>query len=427
MGTDTPLAVVTASETRRGIPARPDFLFAGAFPAARDSRGRQALISPAGDRLIIVDERGTVTTLGAGALTRAVGITAAPGEGWTVTERDGRLLRFVEGSDPRSLPPPFERATIATVGDGYVAARSPVGAPVRPAPSSALLVRLDTAGRTVAIIDTIAPPRDGGEWLARTAHVAGGGDGAYVAFFERREVRAYAFDGTRRWTVGDDGVGSSDGDQRGTTLGLVRRAPLLWLLRREAANASRLEALDERTGRRVRSVALPDGFALLTLGRDGTIWSAPLDTLDALAGGEWRPEAPTLALPTPEGDTIHLADLRGRVVLLNVWASWCAPCREEFPIMNEIQRELGPRGLMVVAVNEDRFASGAARFLARTPASFPIVLGGGRLRARLGYQGLPFTLIIDRRGRIAERIFGFAERSQAMRIRASIERLLAEP
>lgn len=95
--------------------------------------------------------------------------------------------------------------------------------------------------------------------------------------------------------------------------------------------------------------------------------------------------------------------------------------------MRDLHRELAPRGLALVAVNEDRDERAVRAFLERIPATFPVAFGRGRLRSRLRYPGLPFTLVIDRRGRIAERIFGFAERDQAARLRGTIERLLAEP
>lgn len=409
---------------REGIPPRPGFLFAGAFPTARDSAGRQAILSPPGDRIIVIDTTGAVTTLGEGRLSRAVGVTNAPGGGWMVSERDGRLLGLGAAKTPAIVRPPFERTAVATLADGYIAVRSPVGAPVRPVANSALLARLDREGRIVGVLDTIAPPRDDAAWLAAAGHVAAGADAAYLAFFVRAELRAYALDGSRRWTV-------TDSASRGgvLTIGLVRRAPLLWRLSRDSASSHYLDAYDERTGTRLRTIALGArlGDRLLSLDSHGTVWSAPLDTLEVLAGATARREAPPLVLPTLDGDTIRLAALRGRVVLLNVWASWCAPCREEFPVMRDLHRELAPRGLALVAVNEDRDERAARAFLERIPATFPVAFGRGRLRSRLRYPGLPFTLVIDRRGRIAERIFGFAERDQAARLRGTIERLLAEP
>ncbi len=65
--------------------------------------------------------------------------------------------------------------------------------------------------------------------------------------------------------------------------------------------------------------------------------------------------------------TIRVADYKGKVVYLDFWASWCPPCRESFPFMNELQRELGEKGLQIMAVSVDKVAADAQRFLARAP------------------------------------------------------------
>src|SRR5205807_6899132 len=83
--------------------------------------------------------------------------------------------------------------------------------------------------------------------------------------------------------------------------------------------------------------------------------------------------APSFALPTAAGDSVSLEHMRGRVVYVDFWASWCGPCRRSFPWMNEMQRRYGDRGLTIVGVNVDKRRPEADRFLGQVPASFTIV------------------------------------------------------
>jgi len=113
------------------------------------------------------------------------------------------------------------------------------------------------------------------------------------------------------------------------------------------------------------------------------------------------------------------------VVLVNFWASWCAPCREEFPLMNRLARELAQRPFEVVAVNEDVDEDAGRRFLREYPAEFTIPLGRGTMRDRIGYRGLPYTVLLDREGRVVRRFFGFAGEQQYKLLREAIDEELA--
>src|SRR5271154_4277734 len=84
-------------------------------------------------------------------------------------------------------------------------------------------------------------------------------------------------------------------------------------------------------------------------------------------------QAPAFALATAHGDTIALPQLRGRVVYVDFWASWCAPCRRSFPWMNEMQQRYGDRGLTIVAINVDRRRADADQFLQANIAHFAVV------------------------------------------------------
>jgi cytochrome c biogenesis protein CcmG/thiol:disulfide interchange protein DsbE len=141
---------------------------------------------------------------------------------------------------------------------------------------------------------------------------------------------------------------------------------------------------------RMRTRALAR-LALLLLGL------APAPIAWSLAAGD---PAPACAAQLLDGArTVSLADYRGQVVYLDFWASWCAPCRESFPFMNELQRELATKGLQIVAVSVDKTAEDAKRFLARYPASFTIVLdAAANCPTAFRLEGMPSSYVIDRGG-----------------------------
>ena len=136
--------------------------------------------------------------------------------------------------------------------------------------------------------------------------------------------------------------------------------------------------------------------------------------------------APALALTTAAGDTVDLARLRGRVVYVDFWASWCTPCKRSFPWMNELDARYRDSGLMIVAVNVDKRRDDALRFLREVPARFTVVFDEeGKTPAAFDVKGMPSSYLIDREGRVAAVEEGFhEERAKAIeqRIRALLER-----
>jgi cytochrome c biogenesis protein CcmG, thiol:disulfide interchange protein DsbE len=114
-----------------------------------------------------------------------------------------------------------------------------------------------------------------------------------------------------------------------------------------------------------------------------------------------------LAADRPAPDTPLLRELRGKVVLLDFWASWCGPCRESFPWMNDLQRRHG-KDLVVLAVNVDRDRKLAEQFLAITPADFRLAYDpNGELATQFNVTGMPMSFVIDRHGRIRHAHRGF--------------------
>jgi cytochrome c biogenesis protein CcmG/thiol:disulfide interchange protein DsbE len=126
-------------------------------------------------------------------------------------------------------------------------------------------------------------------------------------------------------------------------------------------------------------------------------------TLDeAIAKGE-RPPAPLQALPRLGAPgRASLAEYRGKVVVLNVWASWCPPCRDEVPLLQRTQERIAPRGGTVLGIDTQDQSSDALAFLRSHKATFPSLRDRDRSYGRaLGVTGYPETFVIDRRGRVA--------------------------
>ncbi len=114
---------------------------------------------------------------------------------------------------------------------------------------------------------------------------------------------------------------------------------------------------------------------------------------------------------TTESGTISLAQLRGKTVYLDFWASWCVPCRKSFPWMNEMHRKYKDQGLVIVAVNVDNKQPEAIRFLASIPAEFTIAYDPEeKLASAMKLKAMPSSYLISADGNIVERHVGFKEK-----------------
>jgi len=129
--------------------------------------------------------------------------------------------------------------------------------------------------------------------------------------------------------------------------------------------------------------------------------------------GKFEP-APDVEMQTLEGQPFHLTDLRGRVVLLNFWATWCIPCRAEIPEFNTMQRELKHRGLEVVGVSTSPGDTVEAirDFQKELKQEYTVLRGPEEIGVKFGNgPGLPVTYLIDRDGRIRQKIIGARDRA----------------
>jgi len=133
--------------------------------------------------------------------------------------------------------------------------------------------------------------------------------------------------------------------------------------------------------------------------------------------------APDVQFARLDGGTLRLKDFQGRVVLLNFWTTWADPSRKEIPVLNELQKEFGPRGLTVIGISYDDAAEAVKQFQKEIPQDYQIGLGGKEAGTQLLSTAFPTTYLIDRRGRIRKKMVGGQTRAA---LEAGIEPLLNE-
>lgn len=125
-------------------------------------------------------------------------------------------------------------------------------------------------------------------------------------------------------------------------------------------------------------------------------------------GSEVGDFAPDFALTNLEGNLVRLSDLRGRVVLINLWATWCAPCRVEMPGMENLWRRFRSEGFTILAVSIDKGADAAVRaFVQEKNLSFPVLMDYDQeVERKYPTRIIPTTFVIDKDGLIAARVDG---------------------
>jgi len=135
---------------------------------------------------------------------------------------------------------------------------------------------------------------------------------------------------------------------------------------------------------------------------------AALLTAATVVRGQDVQKAPPLQLRDLRGRAVRLSDYKGKVVLLNFWATWCPPCRAEMPDLVKMQREYGGRGLQVVGITYPPETVGRVRrFVRRLKVNYPIALGTKGTRSLFDTgETLPLTVIIDREGHVRDRVEG---------------------
>jgi peroxiredoxin len=111
--------------------------------------------------------------------------------------------------------------------------------------------------------------------------------------------------------------------------------------------------------------------------------------------------APDFTLPTRDGGSVQLSSLKGQVVMINFWATWCGPCREEMPLLEQLQAKYEPLGFTLLGVNVEADSAAATAWLKSVPVSFPILFDTRNAVAeQFGVMGMPSSVFVDREGRV---------------------------
>jgi peroxiredoxin len=165
----------------------------------------------------------------------------------------------------------------------------------------------------------------------------------------------------------------------------------------------------DRRGLKIAVVTAAIGAAILGL----ALWAR--DRTPALA--------PDFAVPDLAGQAVRLSAYRGRVVLVNLWATWCPPCRDEMPSMEQLYQKLKDRGFVLLAVSQDDGGAAIVKpFVEQMKVTFPVLVDPqGEVGRKYGVWGFPESFLVDREGRIVDRVIGprdWASNTQVARIEA---------
>ena len=454
------LGAVLAAATfgcRAPAPGGFTLLFLGRSPAA-PLGGRSWAPDPDQSRILAFDARlHVVRQLSSPRLATPMAVASLGPAELLVTERTGEgVVLDTAGRPLREWDSPDVASLYAAAGGRVVAVRSPYYVPelAVPEPDTAPLIRLlDPLGRPIAGIATIRRPAVPLlSYLVNAGAVAAESDGSvYYAPLVRDEIRKYGPGGALRWTA-KRGLPGPEADPvflpppKGSTDLTVRQRLVnvalvlgpdgrLYALGSDDSSGTRLrlDVVDTASGAivatrhlgaRESAVALDRSGALVLLDADSLVAAAP-----AAPGGR-EPFAPGFALPElrdHQGDTLTSATFRGKVTLVNFWASWCDPCREEFPHMAALYREFDRKDFAIAAISDDVDAGKMLAFVRQFRPPFPILVGGGRMKQTYHYRGLPYSVLLDRRGRVIERIFGFGGEDEFRDLHQTIAKEVRAP
>src|SRR6059036_3661772 len=444
-GTVVAVALLALTACRpESAPSGFTLVFLGRSPAARVGPLSWAP-DPDHSRLVSFDSAlHVVRTIADPRLATPMAVAALHGR-LLVTERTGEAVVFDTAGKPvREWVSPFPASLYATGGgaDRIVAARSPYLVQfVGEDGSQPLLWLLDTLGRPSHGLSVIHVPEVA--YLAQLTNagaVALAQDGSiYFAPLVRDEIVKLDATGATVWRT-QRGLFREEPDPHflppkrreiGVAYAMVNIAVSvgpdgrLYALGAEdsAATRLRLDVLDATSGRIVTTRALGTRATAVAVDHRGTIRVLDPERLLAQTPTLGRDLfEPAFALPDLAGKPVRLDDYRGKITLVNFWASWCGPCREEFPHMAELYKSFPRDQVDIAAISYDVDPGKMRAFVTEFRPPFPILVGRGRMKEIYHYRGLPYSVLLDKRGRIIERIFGFGGETEFQRLRETIAR-----
>jgi len=406
---------------------------------SQSAEGRTVFLDPGGGVLEVdarLHLRRLTLPLGEREL---LSVSPAPAGGLWLTDARGDLLRL--GSDGAVIRLPQSAFSYPQVqgderGDAWLVRSARYFSYRWDSAGAPLLLRLD--GRTGAVAPVglaVLPEHTLLRDLANAGTVATAGDTLYYAPFIRDEVLAFSTEGDTLW-IGRRGLPQStrsprfevrEGqvavDYHPVNLGMnVGRDDRLYVLSTPGftTSESRLDVFDRQSGVVLRSARLPTATPTVAADSTGRVYL--LDAVRLLTGlaARERPRFTPFDLPRPDGGRTTLQELQGRVVLVNFWASWCTPCRTELPALDRLRRSIADSGFTFLGLNEDVDTADATAYLRQLRLELPSAFGRGRLQRTYHYPGLPYTVLLDRQGRVAQRWIGFIDAAQMENVRATI-------
>lgn len=448
LGAALALLAASACRTPGEAPSGFTLLFFQHSPAAHLG-GRSWVPDPDHSRLVAFDRSlEPVRTLEGPAIALPMSVAPLGGDLLVSEENGDGVVLDTAGHQVRewASPAPFPVALYSAAGEHVLATRSPYRVPtLATEPAGAPLVQLlDTLGRAIdrlAAIHVPATPFLTGITNAGPAVVDRDGT-VYYAPLVRDEIVKYDRSGMPLWTTrrglypkeSDPVYSRASGrdlkvDQAIVNIALVLGPDgRLYVLGSEdsAATKLRIDVLDTARGAILETRHLLPHETAVALDERGRLATFDADSLSARAtSGGRAPFAPAFALPDTAGDTVTLAQFAGKVTLVDFWASWCDPCREEFPHMIDLYRGWGRDDFEIVAISDDVDRAKMLAFVRQYRPPFTVLVGGGRMKQTYHYRGLPYSVLLDRSGHVIERYFGFGGRAEFEQLATTITKEIA--
>lgn len=423
----------------RDVAGEVELLFHRGRGTARDEAGRAFIPDPIGSRILVVGTGLEVSEVRGGPAADDGGLSqplsAAPlSDGAmfvTDVETDPGLFYYDDtGAYSGSAAPPIANAEIRVGAGGEVwAVRSPYVLRFdETATDEPLLYRFDPLGGEGVGIANIEPVADP-SWnrVANAGAIDVGEDGiAYFAFFLRNELRAYTPEGelawrTKRALIWGDASDTGSGALRPVTQALSMGPDgLLYVLTvpdtlpelsaevTPSRGGRRLEVYDPGTGALRRAATVPAAWSTFAVDRYGAVFHADPEQVESTAPVPERRPLPQVTLTSLDsGETAQFSEWIGTPLLVNFWASWCAPCQAELPQLKAYYGTLDRDRVEFIGISADDTRGAASAFIEPFDLPFPQFFGGLEMQDDFGFFGLPYTIVVDARGRIVEEVFGF--------------------